>query len=291
MLIGIPLSKSAYTPEAYAYESYLIKMGHQVQLDYELDPNNDLNIYFMGMRPFWKKKEGRAIEIHEYQSLSTPPYARFKNFSKKIVNKQPSGRIFLNDLVHHDLNFTDDIPYIYRDMGVDEALFQSPSENPLYDIVYCGSISGRSGLIEVLRELAKNYKVIVVGRVNDVEKDLLQHTNITLLGQVSRDQLPEIYRNSRFGLNYTPNIYPFNIQTSTKTLEYLASGLRVISNRYKWVELFDKSNNFEIIWLECLGQYKCNIDSFNKVYDLQDYSWNHILYNSGFLNFLETHVR
>ena len=291
MKVGIPLSKHAYTPEAYAYEKYLKKNGHQVQLDYELDPNNDVNIYFMGTRPFWKKKEGRAIEIHEYQSLSTPPYARFKNFSKKIVNKQPSGRIFLNDLVHHDLNFTDDIPYIYRDMGVDEALFQSPSENPLYDIVYCGSISGRSGLIEVLRELAKNYKVIVVGKVNDVEKNLLQHTNITLLGQVSRDQLPEIYRNSRFGLNYTPNIYPFNIQTSTKTLEYLASGLRVISNRYKWVELFDKSNNFEIIWLECLGQYKCNIDSFNKVYDLHDYSWNHILYNSGFLNFLETHVR
>lgn len=291
MKVGITLSKHAYTPEAYAYEKYLKKNGHQVQLDYELDPNNDVNIYFMGTRPFWKKKEGRAIEIHEYQSLSTPPYARFKNFSKKIVNKQPSGRIFLNDLVHHDLNFTDDIPYIYRDMGVDEALFQSPSENPLYDIVYCGSISGRSGLIEVLRELAKNYKVIVVGRVNDAEKDLLQHTNITLLGQVSRDQLPEIYRNSRFGLNYTPNIYPFNIQTSTKTLEYLASGLRVISNRYKWVELFDKSNNFEIIWLECLGQYKCNIDSFNKVYDLHDYSWNHILYNSGFLNFLETHVR
>ena len=291
MKVGIPLSKHAYTTEAYAYEKYIKKNGHQVQLDYELDTNNDVNIYFMGTRPFWKKKEGRAIEIHEYQSLSTPPYARFKNFSKKIVNKQPSGRIFLNDLVHHDLNFTDDIPYIYRDMGVDEALFQSPSENPLYDIVYCGSISGRSGLIEVLRELAKNYKVIVVGKVNDVEKDLLQHTNITLLGQVSRDQLPEIYRNSRFGLNYTPNIYPFNIQTSTKTLEYLASGLRVISNRYKWVELFDKSNNFEIIWLECLGQYKCNIDSFNKVYDLHDYSWNHILYNSGFLNFLETHVR
>ncbi len=31
-------------------------------------------------------------------------------------------------------------------MGVDEALFQSPSKNPLYDIVYCGSISGRSGI-------------------------------------------------------------------------------------------------------------------------------------------------
>ena len=138
-------------------------------------------------------------------------------------------------------------------MGVDEALFQSPSENPLYDIVYCGSISGRSGLIEVLRELAENYKVIVVGRVNGVEKDLLQHTNITLLGQVSRDQLPEIYRNSRFGLNYTPNIYPFNIQTSTKTLEYLASGLRVISNRYKWINSFCDQKNINVIPFEGLS--------------------------------------
>ena len=289
MKVGIPLSKHAYTPEAYAYEKYLKKNGHQVQLEYELDPNNDVNIYFMGTRPFWKKREGRAIEIHEYQSLSTPPYARFKNFSKKLVNKQPSGRIFLNDLVHHDLNFTDDIPYIYRDMGVDEALFQSPSENPLYDIVYCGSIAGRKGLIEVLRELAENYKVIVVGRVNDVEKDLLQHTNITLLGQVSRDQLPEIYRNSRFGLNYTPDIYPYNIQTSTKTLEYLASGLRVISNKYKWVESLEKSHNFGIVWLD-QDIYNIGVDGFKNSYNVNCYSWNHILHNSGFLNFLESHV-
>lgn len=281
MFVGIPLSRYAYTPEAYAYEKYLKKNGHQVQLEYELDPNNDVNIYFMGTRPFWKKREGRAIEIHEYQSLSTPPYARFKNFSKKLVNKKPSGRIFLNDLVHHDLNFTDDIPYIYRDMGVDEALFQSPSENPLYDIVYCGSISGRSGLIEVLRELAENYKVIVVGRVNDVEKELLQHTNITLLGQVSRDQLPEIYRNSRFGLNYTPNIYPFNIQTSTKTLEYLASGLRVISNRYKWINSFCDQKNINVIPFEGLSLIYTDLN-----FDLKKYLWENLLSSCNFENFL-----
>ena len=57
MKIGIPLSSFAYTPEAYAYEKYLKKLGHQIQLDYELDPDNDINIYFMGTRPFWKKKE------------------------------------------------------------------------------------------------------------------------------------------------------------------------------------------------------------------------------------------
>lgn len=276
MIIGIPLSKYAYTPEAYAYEKYLKELGHQVQLDYVLDPNNDINIYFMGIRPFWKKREGRAIEIHEYQSLSTPPYARLKNFAKKIVNKKPSGRIFLNNFVQHDLNFTDDIPYIYRDMGVDEALFQSPSENPVYDIVYCGSIAGRNGLIEVLRRLAGNYKVAVVGQVSDLESSLLKHENITILGRVERKDLAEIYRNARYGLNFTPNIYPYNIQTSTKTLEYLASGLGVISNKYKWAEEFFNEINCQPIWLNNISNLNLNIEEEKCMNLMFDFSWNEV---------------
>ena len=281
--IGIPLSQYAYTPEAYAYEKYLKKRGHQIQLDYELDPDNDINIYFMGTRPFWKKKEGRAIEIHEYQSLSTPPYARFKNFSKKLVNKQPSGRIFLNNFVQYDLNFTDDIPYIYRDMGVDEALFQRPNENPLYDIVYCGSIAGRNGLIEVLRRLAGNYKVVVVGQVSDLERSLLKHENITILGRVERKDLPEIYRNARYGLNFTPNIYPYNIQTSTKTLEYLASGLQVISNRYLWAEQFFNNINYKPFWLD---QIDSNIYIENNIPEMDLFKWDNILNEVDFGNFI-----
>lgn len=289
MDIGIPLSKFAYTPEAYAYEKYLKELGHQVQLDYELDPNNDVNIYFMGTRPFWKKKEGRAIEIHEYQSLSTPPYAKLKNFSKKIINNKPNGRIFLNDFVHEHLFFEDKVPFIYRDMGVDENLFQKPNENPDYDIVYCGSVSGRNGLIETLLNLAKSYKVLVVGKLTIEDRDLLNSKNITLIGVVNRDLLPEIYRNARFGLNYTPDIYPYNIQTSTKTLEYLASGLKVISNRYEWAEYFFKKINYQPFWLSSdttLDITKSeNLNGFNYSV-IQDYSWDKILSHSNFAGFL-----
>ena len=197
MKVGIPLSTSAYTPEAYAYEKYLKAMGYEVQLDYNLDPNNDINIHFMGTRPFWKSNKGRALEIHEYQSLSTPPYAKLKNYSKRIINKKPVGRIFLNNFVHQDLHFNDNIPYIYRDMGVDQALFQNPLQNPLYDIIYCGSITGRIGLVETLLKLAKDYRIIVVGKITEEEKKLLQVNNITLMGPVNRDQLPEIYKNAR----------------------------------------------------------------------------------------------
>lgn len=286
MKIGIPLSKFAYTPEAYAYEKYLKKLGHQIQLDYELDPDNDINIYFMGTRPFWKKKKGGAIEIHEYQSLSTPPYAHFKNFAKKIVNKQPNGRVFLNEFVYRDLSFSDNIPYIYRDMGVDEALFQIPSENPLYDIVYCGSIAGRNGLIEVLIRLARNYKVVVVGQVSDLESSLLKHENITILGRVERKDLPEIYRASRFGLNFTPDIYPYNIQTSTKTLEYLASGLGVISNKYKWSEHFFSKIQYTPVWLCDTNLSLENISFFETIPSFDSYSWTNILHKCKLESFL-----
>lgn len=286
MNIGITLKEHAYTPEAFAYSKFLSELGYQVQLDYKLDPNNDVNIYFMGTRPFWKKKEGRAIEIHEYQSLSTPPYAHFKNFAKKIVNKRPNGRIFLNEFVHRDLSFSDNIPYIYRDMGVDEALFQSPSANPLYDIVYCGSIAGRNGLIEILRRFAGNYKVVVVGNVSELERSLLKHENITILGRIERKDLPEIYRNSRFGLNFTPNIYPFNIQTSTKTLEYLASGLGVISNKYFWSEYFFKSINSKPIWLEEIDQIILSQNSY-ELTEMEVFTWDNILRNSDLHLFLK----
>lgn len=285
MIIGIPLSRCSYTPEAYAYENYLKKLGHQVQLDYDLDPNNDINIFFMGTRPFWKKVEGRAIEIHEYHSISTPPYAKLRNFSKRIINKKPAGRIFLNEFVHHELNFSDDIPFIYRDMGVEEALFQSPSKNPLYDIVYCGSISGRSGLIETLLILSKDYKIAVVGRVTEQEQILLRVKNITLLGQVGRDQLPEIYRNARYGLNYTPDSYPFNLQTSTKTLEYLASGLGVISNNYQWATTFFKKNQYKPIWLNSISESTLHDHKFPMI-NYDNFRWSKVLQECGLESFL-----
>lgn len=287
MIVGIPLSKFAYTPEAYAYERYLTSKGWQVQLDYELDPNNDINIYFMGMRPLWKKYIGKAVEIHEYQSLSTPPYAHLKNFTKKIINKKPAARIFLNEIVAQQLSFSDAIPCIYRDMGVDKDFFQHPKDNPEFDIVYSGSIVGRLGLVEILARLSHQYKVLVIGSVEDEIKELLLKHNITLTGRVQRHELPNLYANARYGLNYTPDIYPYNIQTSTKTLEYLASGLKVISNKYIWSENLSKSYDF--IWLDefLLGKKNYSINSLNKSKFRDKYSWDSVLEKSNLSNFLK----
>lgn len=284
MKIGITLKNNSYTPEAYAYEKYLISKGWSVQLDYELDPNNDINIYFMGIRPFWGKREGKAIEIHEYQSLSVPKYSKLKDYIKTKINRVPDGRIFLNDIVSSKLNFRDNVPHIYRDMGIDDAFFQKPNINPEFDIIYCGSILGRVGLVEVLLNLAERYKVLIVGDVPRELLDKLRKPNISLMGRVDREYLPELYRNARYGLNYTPDIYPFNIQTSTKTLEYLASGLHVISNKYIWSSLFFSSIGYEPIWINSSGGIESNRNIVKP--DMSQYSWYNILEKNKFNDFL-----
>ncbi|ULG68387.1 glycosyltransferase family protein [Marinobacterium sediminicola] len=288
--VGITINSISYTPEAYAYSNYLKSKGLDVQLaeSHLLDPLHDVHIYFMGLLPFWKKK-GAWREIHEYQSLSTPPFARTKDFTKKILNRKPDGRIFLNQLVHNQLGFRGEAPFIYRDMGVDDALFQKPSENPLYDIVYCGSIGGRVGLLDELKRLSElGFKVLMIGSVdNGVRQDFSGNKNIFFTGRVERKDLPELYRNCRAGLNYTPDIYPFNIQTSTKTLEYLASGLSIISNKYQWAEDFFLENNISVTWLDCIRNVKdLKINNSNHTSLSDEVSWSAILDKSRFYEFI-----
>lgn len=287
MKIGITITETAYTPEAYAYKDYLEKKGCAVQLDFAqcLDPYNDVNIYFMGTRPFWHKQKQRAKEIHEYHSLSTGKYPKLKNEIKKLVNKKPDGRIFLNAFVAEQLSFKDTIPFIFREMGVDECFFQTPSQTPDFDIVYCGSILGRAGLVETLVSLSSRFKVVVIGEVPAEIKSIFSAAKITMTGRLNRVEIASVYQNARFGLNYTPDVYPFNIQTSTKTLEYFASGLSVISNRYPWIENFVKQHNAEIIWLDhCFSQ---EMPSLNRQVDMSQYKWENILDSCNFVDYLQ----
>lgn len=292
MNFGITICPNAYTPEAYAYKKFLETHGHQVQLDIanSLAPDNDLNIYFLGLKN--KKNTGKAKEIHEYQSLSTPSFSRIKDLTKSIINCKPDGRIFLNSTVEKKFFFYDQVPKIHRDMGVDDAFFQAPSENPEFDIIYCGSFSGRPGLKrEILRLHEIGFKLCLIGDVpSDFMRTIKNKKNIFLTGRLPREKIPEYYKKSFAGLNYTPNVYPFNIQTSTKTLEYLASGLKCISNRYSWSINFSKKTNTEFIWNEDLK----NIEDlyFKKIKNssMDAYKWSSILKNSNFLLFLENIV-
>lgn len=287
MRVGIALSERAYLPEAYAYQKYLSANSFKVQLASreEIDADNDLNIYFMGLRPFWNLTSGRAVEIHEYHSLSTGEFPQIKDYLKKCINKKPVGRIFLNQIVRANFKFRDNISFLLRDMGVDKELFQKPTDFPEFDIVYCGSISGRHGLLDEVERLAAfGYKILMIGDVlaPDLQRFSVQK-NVVFSGRVARHEIAGLYKKCRAGLNYMPNIYPLNIQTSTKTLEYLASGLRVLSSRYHWAENFFKNNDARCIYLDEIKSYKL-IES--KGGGVDEYEWGNLLSKSNLKNFL-----
>lgn len=290
MNIGITLKKKAYTPEAFAYKKYLIQQGHNVELDYELDPNNDVNIFFMGVRPFFHKKDNKAKVVHEYQSLSIQPFAKIKDMVKFYINEKPDGRIFLNKNISNVYNFKDNKPFIYRDMGVSDLYFQKASRNAHYDIVYCGSLSNRGGIDSIFLNIAKQgFKLVIIGEAsNEFRGRFSLYNNVTFLGRMDAEEIAEVYRNSRFGLNYTPDIYPFNIQTSTKTLEYLASGLILITNKYFWVDQFCQSINYNPIYLDEFGSIlSLDVDDIKKCeFNFDEYRWNSILKKNNFELFL-----
>ncbi|MDR8015706.1 glycosyltransferase family protein [Ectopseudomonas guguanensis] len=295
MKVGVGLKKHAYTPEAYAYKRFLEQSNIEVQLalEEELCPYNEVNIYFMGLRPFWRRKASGAAEVHEYQSLSVAPYPVLKDTVKKIVNGQPNGRIFLNEVVREGMRFTSGVPYILRDMGVDAALFQKPNAYPDFDIVYSGSIDGRNGLLEEFQRLsALGYKLLIVGEASASVRNLFRgNKKVDFVGRVSRDELPRLYSQAWAGLNYTPDIYPFNIQTSTKTLEYLASGLVVFSNKYHWVSKFSSDYGVRFLWLD---ELQCYIDLSSVLinddffFDASEFKWDSVLKRSGFLSFISS---
>lgn len=291
MKIGIKHYGRAYVPEGYAYKKHLESRGHTVQLEEkgEVSTNNDINIQYMGFDPFWHKKKCSSILIHEYHSLSTPPLANIKDLMKSKLCSTPDGYIFLNRTVKDKLKFpVREGNYILRDMGIDEEILNvKPSENKLYDLVYCGSIK-RAGLVEVLVNLAKKeLKIIIVGEVDsEIVKKLDKYNNITIHGEAERKDIPEIYSNCMAGLNYTPDIYPFNIQTSTKTLEYLGAGLKLVTNRYSWVEEFCIKFSYEPIWLDNLRLRDDILSACAPKFDMRPYSWDNVLEDSKLELFL-----
>lgn len=291
MKIRIPLSKHAYTPEAHAYKEFLTHRGWQVQLDFDYVPDEpalDIRLCFMGSRPFWSASKTNIPEVHEYHSLSTPPYAKVKNLIKHCINRRPAGRIFLNKIVQKDLFFRDETPAIYRDMGIDRRFFALQGVNPEFDLIYSGTIRGRIGLVGELLRLAKlGLKILIAGEVDESTREVFRlFGHVTFTGRLQQHELPGVYARARAGLNYTPDIYPFDRQTSTKTLEYCAAGLGVVSNRYQWASEFAEQRGATFLWLDNLKS-KTDVDTFNfQVPDVSDLEWSTLLDVAGLDDFL-----
>ena len=242
----------AYRPEIDAYVKYFNQVpGFQAHDAYVHECD------ISGYDVIWEFKGFGGVEIsenqvlvHEYASLSVAPFPKMKNLLKVWFNKKPQLRIFLNENVMRGFPFRENIEYCLRDMGIDEAFLQvNKSDNKEYDFVYVGSISKKRGMDKFLRKFSETNRIgeCTICLVGDVDSDIYQlfknDKRFIFTGAVPYSEVPKIASKAIYGINYIPDIYPYNIQTSTKLLEYLALGLKVITTDYEWVRQFEKEHN------------------------------------------------
>lgn len=276
----IEITDKAFLPEAYAYRDYFRQKGLKCDLARKGEPSNlnyDAIMLFHGLHPFWRKYP--KYIIGEYHSLSRGRYTRIKDFIKRLINVRADLYSFLNEDVRKKMWFSNKTNYITRSMGFSAADFEGfQGQEKLFDIVYCGSY--RSGLSAKLTKLADmGLSIALVG-----PEQPIAHKNITNFGRKTPKEARKIISQARYGLNYTPDVFPLNIQDSTKVIEYCAAKIGVITNRYQWVDTFERERNAKFMSLEDINNAS-DIESFNFITpDVSDLDWVNVIHNSQIYN-------
>ena len=285
-------SGKAILPEINAYKKYIT--GYQIVDSRELDIINfndfDLIWKFMGV-DFTRKKD--LPVIHEYASLSTGKFPKLKNEIKRVFNIKPKVRIFLNKNVKNEFSFNDKIPYIYRDMGIDECFFIK-TEKKNYDFVYVGSMSNDRGIVNILEKFAQDLKNSSLLMIGEPDKSLYESykkfSNIVFTGKLKYQDVPKIASQAEYAINYIPNKYPYNLQTSTKLLEYVAMDLKIITTDYFWVNEFEKNRKMKLYRISADSK-NFNINELKKFKfkntDISDLQWKRIINNSNINNIVK----
>lgn len=283
---------AVYAPELYALRDYFAENDEVsfTLVGTDEDPPDakrfDLLYRLMGRSPRWEKST--VPEIHDYASLSVGRLPRCKNFVKRISNRTPVLFSFLSERVRSEYRFSSDIPYIIRDMGVPSAfLVSSATEKSTarFDFLYAGMLTTSRQIDRMAHAVSRaGRSILMVGEPEDrLYREIRGLPGVHFAGRVDRTDIPDHALQCRFGLNFTPDIYPYNLQTSTKVLEYCALGLGVVSNRYSWVEEFASASGARFLFYDGLESLDFrSLDDFAfSLPDMREYAWDSVLERSG----------
>lgn len=283
-------SENAFLPEIDAYINYFNKIegfkafdSSKIQL-VKLD-EFDVIWEFKGLGGI--KKSKRQILVHEYASLSTGACPLLKNIIKSKLNPKADIRIFLNEDVKNGFHFNDSVEYTYRDMGINEKFIIEHDTNKEFDYVYVGSICKQRQIDKLLQVFTANYngKFCLIGDIDDnIYREYKGYKNLIFTGKIPYTEVPVIASKAEFGINFVPDRYPFNIQTSTKLIEYLALGLKIVTTDYKWIREFEKNHKCSFYKLNGNKLQFCNeaIKNFHyrNGFIAEDYLWDNVIERS-----------
>lgn len=300
MLIAFVHTGKAFLPGMKAYADYFLKHGIETVIVLKKELKNikpDVEWHFMGSH--FRKTHGPSLLIHEYASASTPPFAEIKNSIKRKLNVTPDFRLFLNEYVKEKFQFTDAIPFGFRDLGLNKEFLNAPfelaGEKKEYDFIYSGSANQDLQLHQLLNHFTQSLKehtlLILSKNYHKLAEKYKKQTNILFAGPVFQSEVPAYIRKARFAINFKPDIEPHNRQTATKLMEYAACKVPVITSDFLWVRQFQQQYGGSYFYLENnLANFTWeNINQFPYSFpDLNDLTWEYQIRKSGILDFLST---
>jgi hypothetical protein len=278
--LAIVKGEKAFLPEAYAYEQFFSKKSHiKVHIYPSVDsvPDNvDLVIVFYGFIPKWRSYKFEIIG--EYNSLSTGVFAKLKDLIKRVCNKRGTHTVVLNDYVRKQMFLNTDV--LIRGMGF-FTQYLLTSNIKKFDLVYSGTIN-RPGVKDVLVRLSGlGLSVCVIGTSEYIGCGVIS------LGRLSLQDVYKVYGECTYGLNFTPDIYPYNRQDSTKVIEYCAAGLKVITNKYDWIDKFEVENNACFLDVDKISTIDDLFDFGFKTPNVEHLDWERVIVSSGLDNLIE----
>lgn len=288
--------EKAYLPEAYAYKEFFEKNGFEVRISNicRKDERKWADIIWKIMGTDFKSlKKDKKIIIHDYRSLTE---SKIKDFIKRKINKKPTLRIYLNKTVKEGMRFNDNIPSVMIDMGISEQ-FKAENKKTLkkYKFVYSGAISEFREVDKILEWFVmsefKNEKFLLIGSPENVIYEKYKNNpSIEFIGKVDYNEVPKYLRQAEYAFCHIPNMYPYNSQTPTKLLEYIALDLKILSNKTYWIHNFLEKNNKEKLFLynNFSEITETKIEKFRfKNIDMTRFYWNNLLELSGISKFLK----
>jgi len=196
--------------------------------------------------------------------------------------------------VERQFGFDPQARRLIRGMGAPPELLEvRRNTSTEFDVVYCGSISGRKGLIGTFGNLsARGFRIGVAGSASATDLERISRIGrLTYLGLLPVSEVSGLLAQARMGLHYFPDRYPFRNEISTKVIEYLVAGLPVISNRHPWIDEHSAQVGYTYIDLAGLPSVdKLNIPESARVDEVKARKmlWPEVLKSCGFVEFFES---
>jgi glycosyltransferase involved in cell wall biosynthesis len=286
----------AFLPEVAAYTGFFSRHGITTQVikpEAARHTHCDVEWHFMGHHT---RRNPRAITIHEYASASVPPFSTLKNTVKKIINARPDYRLFNNHYVLEQFHWRDGVPFGIRQYGIPSGTAHLlPNQPKQYDFVYVGTLD-KSRRPEILLDrftqgdLAGHSLLVISGNYQHISATYAGARNILFTGPIPYNEMYAHIQQARFGINYMPDVAPYNRQTSYKFIDYAACRLPIVTSDYKWVRDFQQQFGGRYFYLDAaLSNLSWkNVTGFDYAPpQLHSWTWEMQLRQSGVLDFLE----